>query len=140
MNITARPTIVIVEDEEVVGMYLRESLEDAGFSVEIFAAAEPALRMLDKVLVGAALIDVGLPDVLGDRLTREIHNRNPSLPVILMTGYDEQRYADAFGTDPYVRVMGKPFDTPRLLLELQAFGLHGTAATAAEDSSLPVAL
>jgi DNA-binding response OmpR family regulator len=115
---------MVVEDEEVVGLFLQEELRDAGFSVRVLPDAAAALQWLEQEEFGAAIIDVGLPDQQGDDLARDCHKRRPTLPIILTTGYDERQFERAFAPDPYVRVLGKPFDTPRLLLRLEELAIH----------------
>jgi DNA-binding response OmpR family regulator len=126
MRSSVPPTIMVVEDEEVIGMFLSEQLRDAGFPVRVLPDAASALSFLEEEAIGAAIIDVGLPDSRGDDLARQCHSRWPTLPIILTTGYDEHPFQQAFGSDPYVRVMGKPFDTPRLLLRLEELAIRPT--------------
>lgn len=118
-----RPAIFIVEDEEVVSLFLRESLNDEGFDVQLFSDATSALKSMDKLGAVAAIIDVGLPDMRGDELARECRSRLPMLPIIIATGYDERRYALDAAIDPLVTILGKPFDIPRLLLQLEKLGV-----------------
>lgn len=124
MSTRVQPTVIVVEDEEVIGMFIREALLEVGFSVRSFSEAATALQSLEDPAVEAAVIDVRLPGALGDELTRHCHRRRPTLPIILTTGYDEQNYRDAFMADLYVRVLGKPFDIPRLLLRLEELGIY----------------
>jgi DNA-binding response OmpR family regulator len=122
---SAAPILLIVEDEEVVGLFLKEELTDAGFLVRVAGDATAAWKAVEEETdIAAAIIDVGLPDQSGDELARRCHGRRPTLPIIVTTGYDEHLFEQAFAMNPYVRVLGKPFDTPRLLLRLEALGVH----------------
>ncbi|MGH8185634.1 MAG: response regulator [Steroidobacteraceae bacterium] len=124
-----RPTLVIVEDEEVVALSLSESLHEAGFSVQLFSEAERACRAIENAEIAAAIIDVGLPGIGGDELARRWRAERVTLPIILATGYDEHRFAKAAANDPYLGVLGKPFEVTRLVLLLEKLGVHAQTAT-----------
>ena len=60
-----RPTLLVVEDEEVIGLSLRDSLDEAGFGVQLFSDAAAVLASIDRITIVAAIIDVGLPGMQG---------------------------------------------------------------------------
>jgi DNA-binding NtrC family response regulator len=120
----ARPTLLVVEDEEVIGLSLQASLDEAGFAVQLFSDATDVLASIDGIKIAAAIIDVGLPGMRGDDLARLCRARLPALPIILVTGYEEGRYASSVAADPLLAVLEKPFDTPRLLIRLESFGVY----------------
>ena len=122
-----RPTLLVVEDEEVIGLSLQYSLDEAGFAVQLFSDASAVLAAIDRITIVAAIIDVGLPGMRGDDLARHCRARLPALPIILATGYDERRYASSVAADPLLAVLGKPFDIQRLLIRLEAFGVYATS-------------
>ena len=121
-----RPTLLVVDDEEVIGLSLRASLDEAGFAVQFFANAAGVLESFDRITIAAAIIDVGLPGMQGDDLARHCRARLPTLPIILTTGYDERRYASSIAADPLLAVLGKPFDVPRLLIRLEELGVYAS--------------
>ena len=122
----ARPRLLVVEDEEVIGLSLQASLDEAGFAVQLFSDAAAVLAFIDRIAIAAAIIDIGLPGMRGDELARLCRARFPALPIILATGYDESRYAGSVAADPLLAVLEKPFDTPRLLIRLESLGVHAT--------------
>ena len=124
MSLAEPPTVVIVEDEEVVSLFLRECLCEAGFQVQTFPDAETALQVDDDSPIDVAVIDVGLPHQTGDELARQWRARHPNLAIILATGYDEGRFEKIFASDARTRVLAKPFDIPRLLLQFDALGVY----------------
>ena len=68
MSDDARPTLLVVEDEEVIGLSLQHSLDEAGFGVQLFSDAAAVLASIDRITIVAAIIDVGLPGMRGDEL------------------------------------------------------------------------
>jgi DNA-binding response OmpR family regulator len=114
--------VLVVEDEELIALHLRETLLDAGFGVELRCEGND-----DAVLAGehacAAIIDVGLPGIMGNDLAALLRARQPNLPILLVTGYDENLYRKQFASDERLRVVSKPFDSSMLLQELEALAV-----------------
>ena len=135
MSNESRPTLLVVEDEEAIGLSWRDSLGEAGFDVQLFSDAAAVLASIDRITIVAAIIDVGLPGMRGDDLARHCRGRLPALPIILATGYDECRYASSVAADPLLAVLGKPFDTPRLLFCLEELGVYAPCRSGERVSS-----
>jgi CheY-like chemotaxis protein len=113
---TAPATILIVEDETLVSVFIRTLLEDRGLKVAVAATAAEALQLIEALgaNLGAAIIDVGLPDAPGDQLVAPIRSKLPQLPIVIATGFSETEFGRRFQADERVRVIGKPFDAPVL--------------------------
>lgn len=112
----AASTILIVEDEMVVSFFIRTLFEDRGRRVAVAATAAEALQLIESLgaNLGAAIIDVGLPDTPGDQLIAPIRAALPDLPIVIATGFSESEFDRRFRDDDRVRVIGKPFDAPQL--------------------------
>jgi len=125
-EIASLTNILVVEDELVTGMFIQESLEAAGFRVELTASAEEARRRFHTVTgdFDAAIIDVGLPDARGDELVQEIRERRPDLPIIIATGLTETVLVDRFASDAKLRTIDKPYDSHVLLAALAGFDVR----------------
>ena len=113
---TAPATILVVEDETLVSFFIRTLLEDRGLKVAVAATAAEALQLIEALgaNLGAAIIDVGLPDTPGDQLVAPIRSKLPQLPIVIATGFSETEFGRRFQADERVRVIGKPFDAPLL--------------------------
>ena len=118
----AAATILIVEDETVVSFFIRTLFEERGLQVAVAATAAEALQLIETLgpKLGAAIIDVGLPDTPGDQLLAPIRAALPELPVVIATGFSETEFGRRFQDDQRVRVIGKPFDAPLLFSVLAA--------------------
>jgi CheY-like chemotaxis protein len=83
-----RRKILVVDDEAMVRDVVVRMLDRLGF--ETFAAADAgaALDQLERegCQLAGAFVDLVLPGVRGDHLTRAINSRCPNLPVVIMTG------------------------------------------------------
>lgn len=113
---TAPATILVVEDETLVSFFIRTLLEERGHQVAVAATAAEALQLIGALgpRLGAAIIDVGLPDTPGDQLVAPIRATFPGLPIVIATGFSETEFGRRFQADERVRVIGKPFDAPLL--------------------------
>lgn len=109
--------ILFVEDEMLLRMAIVPGLEEEGYLVDQAATGQQALDFLQEHGAGIALaiIDIGLPDMKGDRLAATLWGVLPTLPVVLATGYGEADLRLAFGQDSRVRILGKPYFLEDLL-------------------------
>ena len=83
------PRIALVEDDEDLARSTAQLLRLAGFEVEHFPAATPALAAITADWPGVVVTDVRMPLVSGIDLFRQLHERDPELPVILVTGHGD---------------------------------------------------
>lgn len=122
----AAATVLIVEDEIVVSFFIRTLFEERGLQVAVAATAAEALQLIQAVgpTLGAAIIDVGLPDRPGDQLVAPIRAVLPELPIVIATGFSETEFDQRFREDTRLRVIGKPFDAPQLWSVLGALDEH----------------
>jgi len=109
-------TVLVVEDETLVSFFIRTLLEERGLQVAVAATAAEALQLIETLgpRLGAAIIDVGLPDTPGDQLVAPIRGTLPGLPIVIATGFSETEFGRRFQDDGRLRVIGKPFDAPLL--------------------------
>ena len=77
---TPPATVLIVEDEIVLSFFIRTLFEERGPRVAAASTAAGALQLIDSLgsSLGAAIIDVGLPDTSGDQLVAPIRACCPS--------------------------------------------------------------
>jgi PAS domain S-box-containing protein len=81
--------VLVVEDNDDVGQFSTELLEDLGYAVKRVANANAALAMLSEDEFSADLVfsDVIMPGMNGVELAGVIRDRYPGLPVVLTSGY-----------------------------------------------------
>jgi PAS domain S-box-containing protein len=81
--------VLVVEDNDEVGQFSTELLEDLGYAVKRVASANAALAMLSEDEFSADLVfsDVIMPGMNGVELAGVIRDRYPGLPVVLTSGY-----------------------------------------------------
>jgi DNA-binding NtrC family response regulator len=79
--------ILIADDDEVSCQLFAETLEAEGFRVEQATSGEAALSRLAEETPDLLIIDVRMPGTSGLQVTRIVHEKYPSLPVIVMTAF-----------------------------------------------------
>jgi PAS domain S-box-containing protein len=81
--------VLVVEDNDDVGRFSTELLEDLGYTVRRVANASAALAMLaaDEFSADLVFSDVIMPGIDGVELAGIIRDRYPGLPVVLTSGY-----------------------------------------------------
>ena len=77
--------ILIVDDEEMMGLVLSGVFEDSGYIVRTATTGEEALRMLSERLPNVLLMDIIMPGLSGLDVLRRIKSVDDGIPVILMT-------------------------------------------------------
>ena len=78
--------ILIVDDDPTVQSLLREYLETNGYAVETVGTGQEALTKLDQASYDAVVTDYNLPEVNGLMVLRHAQQRQPSIPLVMMTG------------------------------------------------------
>jgi two-component system, sporulation sensor kinase A len=78
--------VLLVDDEPNIRWTMAEFLKREGY--EVFTASDfaDALNVFGENEIDVAVIDIVLPRKSGIHLLEELHNRNPDLPIIMMTG------------------------------------------------------
>jgi len=79
--------VVFVDDEPRVRYVVHKTLERAGAEVRCFSRAEDCLRHLSTQACDLLITDVKMPGRDGLDLLREVKERLPWLPVLIVTGY-----------------------------------------------------
>jgi DNA-binding NtrC family response regulator len=108
------PTLLVVDDDPAVLALVDQLATDLGFSVVRESDGHAALRQLHTVRPDGALIDVGLADIDGLNILREIKNADPQSQVILMTGAGSIGSAVEAIKAGALDYISKPFEIERL--------------------------
>jgi DNA-binding response OmpR family regulator len=115
--------VLLVEDEELVALFVRLSLEDLGFTVEFHARPTDAMIALEQKRFDLAIFDVGLPDMRGDELARRARALHSDLPIVLASGMRIDDIEPSVDADPLVQFLDKPFDVGELLRVVRSAGI-----------------
>jgi DNA-binding response OmpR family regulator len=111
-------TVLIVDDDDAIRESLRKLLQAEGYEVRLAANGQEGLDQFDPAKVDLLLLDLNLPAKSGWDLFERFSFINPLLPIIIITGRDNQyKLAAAAGVGA---LMEKPLDVPLLLETIAA--------------------
>jgi two-component system catabolic regulation response regulator CreB len=114
-----KPTILIVEDEPAIAETIQYALETDGFTTHCLPSGRPVMTFLDQEAVDLMILDIGLPDINGLELCKQIRKVH-NLPIIFLTARSEEidRVVGLeIGADDYVV---KPFSPRELTARIKA--------------------
>jgi len=122
-------TVLVVEDERKLRDLVRTYLERAGFTVLTTDSGAEAITMALTSAPDLVILDLGLPDVPGETVARELRAApgSGSTPILMLTAKsaEEDRIRGLeLGADDYVT---KPFSPRELVLRVQAILRRGTS-------------
>lgn len=106
--------ILLVEDELLVALSLREALTEAGFEVDFANLGRTVTEHRCGARWDAALVDMCLPDQSGEAVVRYLRHHQPMLPIILTTGLETPE-THLFASDHDLTILAKPFEEKALL-------------------------
>ena len=111
---------MLCEDDENLGMLLREYLQAKGFSAELFPDGEAGYRAFMKQKYDICILDVMMPKKDGFTLAQEIRAANGDVPIIFLTAKQlKEDILEGFkiGADDYIT---KPFSMEELVFRVEA--------------------
>src|SRR5580704_4474534 len=125
-------SILVVDDEAGIQESLEVLLSLENYAIKTAANGEEGLRMLDQSNFDLVLLDLALPGQSGIELLPQFKERQPDLPIIMITAYgtvDNVVEAIRAGADNFVQ---KPWDNEKLLADIRS----AVARRRAEEENL----
>jgi len=121
--------VLVVEDERKLRELVRGYLERAGFSVYSTESGAEAIEVARSRELALVVLDLGLPDIPGEEVMREVR-ASCDVPILVLTARaaEEERIRGLeLGADDYVT---KPFSPRELVLRAQAIVRRGRGGEA----------
>ncbi len=115
-------TILVVDDEEVIRDFVRESMEFYGYRVMTAVSGEEALELYRQspAEIDLVLLDISMPGMGGLKCLEELLKINPDIRVIIASGY----FADGLENDPLQQgasdFLNKPYKIKALLDKIRS--------------------
>ena len=110
--------IFLCEDDENLGMLLREYLQAKGFDTDLFPDGEAGFKGFVKTKYDLCIVDVMMPKIDGFTLAEKIIKINPEVPFVFLTARklkDDKIKGLKLGADDYIV---KPFEADEMVLRL----------------------
>lgn len=112
--------ILLIEDDVMLAQSLCETMEAEGLHIDEADRGEDGLELAELYEYQVMILDLGLPDMRGDEVLLNLRQKNPHLPVLILSGETEIESRLAClqnGADDY---LVKPFHTRELIARLHA--------------------
>jgi DNA-binding response OmpR family regulator len=123
-GVSVPASVLIVEDERKIRDLLRSYLENEGYSVLATGSGAEAIRLAREARPDLIVLDLGLPDIRGEEVAREVRGHSDAA-IMMLTARTET--ADRIrglelGADDYVT---KPFSPREVVLRVRAILRRG---------------
>jgi len=112
--------LLVVEDAQKMSSVLQRAFREDGYAVDVEARGTEAVWRASETEFDAIVLDVGLPDISGFQVCRELRDRGRWMPILMLTAkdavHDLVQGLDC-GADDYVT---KPFELDELRARMRA--------------------
>jgi FixJ family two-component response regulator len=116
-----RPLLVsVVDDDESVRESLPDLLREFGFTARTFSTAEEFLASEEVSQTMCLLLDIAMPGMCGPDLQRELKRLRIKIPIIFISGQQDEAVRSRVLQDGAVQWLLKPFSDTALLQALNA--------------------
>ncbi|MDA8139602.1 MAG: response regulator, partial [Desulfobacteraceae bacterium] len=108
-------TILVIDDDDQLRKSFEKLLSQEGYTVRSAASGEAGIQAVQESCPDLVILDVRLPGMNGLAVFERLHEKEPKLPVIIMTAFgttDTAIKATKMGAFDYIL---KPFDIPDML-------------------------
>ncbi len=126
--------ILLVDDELPIRKFLAASLVSAGYQLDEAATGRQALQRASDRPPDLVILDLGLPDMDGQEVLRQLREWL-SAPIIILSARDQEQQkitALDHGADDYLT---KPFSTAELLARIRVALRHSTGSADASAAA-----
>jgi two-component system, cell cycle sensor histidine kinase and response regulator CckA len=114
------PTILVVDDEEMVRVSIARMLARRGYHAIIAASPREALDILGgSGPIDLLISDIVMPEIYGTDLILQARALRPGLPALLISGFADQQNARHGPIPEGVPFLAKPFDMADLLAHVR---------------------
>ncbi|HTR16413.1 MAG TPA: response regulator transcription factor [Acetobacteraceae bacterium] len=117
--------ILVIDDEPAILRFLHAGLTTQGYIVTEAETGEAAIKAVRQRATDLVVLDLGLPDIDGLEVIRQIRDSGSSVPIIVLSSRnDEGSKVEALdlGADDFV---AKPFGIDELFARIRAAQRHG---------------
>lgn len=132
---SAKPNILLIEDDVAIRNFLRTSLSGAGYVLEETSTGQSGLEAAERRPPDLVILDLGLPDIDGQQVLSRLREWLKAPVIILSARNQEAQKVDALdhGADDYLT---KPFSTAELLARIRVALRNRELIQSGQESSV----
>lgn len=115
-------TILVIDDEELVGKTIKTGLERHGYSVILAEDGAAGVQQFRPVAdqIALVILDLTMPKLSGEETLRQLRAIRPAVPVILSSGYNQIEATKKFVGKRLASFLQKPFTIGHLMAVVEA--------------------
>ena len=108
--------VLVVDDEAPVRTFAARVLRDGGYEVAVASDGPEALRLIERDLsFDVYVLDVVMPEMMGDELARRVQRMNRDAKVLYFTGFADCLFRDRWSMGQHEAFLEKPVTRNGLL-------------------------
>ena len=114
-------TVLIVDDEDDVREVTSEILQLSGLQTLTAANGMAALRLYaqHREQIDLVLLDLSMPGMTGEQVVKALWEIKPSLPIVLLSGYDEHEVSRRLGENRQMAFLQKPYTVEAIIATIE---------------------
>ena len=124
--------ILLVEDDHALAKALQQALQKQSHTVNEVGSGEAALHIINIETPDIVILDLGLPDMDGIDVLKNVRKKHPDLPILVLTAraqLDDRIIGLDSGADDY---LAKPFEMTELFARLRVLERRLSTSHSAE--------
>ncbi|BCB97341.1 two-component system response regulator [Dissulfurispira thermophila] len=94
--------ILVVDDEKNILKLYQAELEDEGYTVVTANSGKEAMDIFESENPDLVTLDILMPDIDGIQVLRQMKEKKPDTPIIMLTAYDYRDDFSVWVSDAYV--------------------------------------
>ena len=84
-----RKRILFVDDDVTLVETFKKILENEGYVVEVALTGHQAFEKVDEVEFDLIILDIRLPDIIGEEVARKVREQDETVNIVMITGYPD---------------------------------------------------
>lgn len=120
-SVSKAGSILVVDDEPLIGQYVKDLLGREGYQVEIAASGEAGIEFISTRSFDLIFLDLVLPGLSGPEVFKRVRSINKEVPIVFITGFpDSDLMKEALNQGPFT-VIKKPLNSFEIYQTLNSF-------------------
>ena len=103
-------TVLIIDDDEDISFTLKNIIKKQRYDTAIASSGAEGIELLHTTITDIVLLDIGLPDISGLELIKNIRDISPDTDIIVLTGMDDAKTAVDAIKNGAIDYIVKPFE------------------------------